>query len=125
MMPRDYIEFLVKSVSCQRTAQRIQLLFAVVIIVLGLCIIVVAHLLAWGPLPEEFRWVGTLGGTFLGTLSGFPLNELLSRRTKITSLEFLCNRFRSLERNGDGEDEHDVQRLVERFWKLVDANLGT
>jgi hypothetical protein len=117
----EYIRFLEKAASGQRTAQRFHIGLAVGVVLLGLLAIVAAQIFA----SDTGKWLITLGGTFVSTLATFPIREISNRRVKILAVEFLLDGFHRLQERRDAASGNEASLLTERFWRLVDTSLGT
>jgi hypothetical protein len=83
----------------------------------------VVHLLAGTVIPENIKWLLTLGGTFFSTLSSFPLKEIFSRRDKAAAIEFLLQEFKKLS-GQNAPSVEEVEKLQARFWQFIDKSLG-
>ena len=115
------VRFLDDAVASQRTALRFQFCLACAAVGLGVAVILVAHLVA----PESLRWPATLGGSFLPTLSGFPVKEVFTKRDRIAGLTFLRNTF--LDRDdfeGGVAEQEQRKRVQDQFWELLKATLA-
>lgn len=118
----DYTSFLEKSIRDQRLTLRIQLALAIGVVALGIVGVTVAQVYSGKLIPVDQKWLLTLGGGFISTLSGFPIKQIADRRIKISALEFLKNAFRSLSDHDDALTSDEAARLIERFWKLMDSS---
>jgi len=119
----NHIDFLDRAIVSQRAALRFHLGLACGVVLFGLVAIVVVHLLAGTAIPDNLKWLLTLGGTFFSTLSSFPVKEIFSRRDKVAAIEFLLREFKSLHEK-DAPDAQEIERLQSRFWQFIDKNLG-
>lgn len=121
----DYIRFLEKAVRGQRLAQQFHVGLAVGVVVLGLLAVGGAQVFSGVLIPENQKWLVTLGGSFLSTLCAFPIKQIADRRTKISALEFLLDGFGGLGTKANDSSGKEAAQLTERFWKLMDASLET
>lgn len=119
------IRFLDDAIDSQRTALRFHLILATGVIIAGLCAIVLTHLLTGSVIPENLKWLLTLGGGFLSTLSSFPLRDIFSRRDKVHALVFLRQELQRLQDAATPADPQQLERLQQRFWQFIDKCLGT
>jgi hypothetical protein len=120
----SHIDFLNRAITGQRVALRFQVGIASGVVCLGLGVIVLAHLLSGKVLPENLKWLLTLGGTLFSTLSSFPLKDIFSRRDRVAALTFLRQEFERVQGSGMSADSQQVQQLEQRFWQFVDKTLG-
>ncbi|MBI3078709.1 MAG: hypothetical protein HYY85_17265 [Deltaproteobacteria bacterium] len=118
------IDFLNQAIASQRAALRFHVGLASGVVVLGLGAIVLVHLLAGSVIPDNLKWLLTLGGTFFSTLSGLPLKDIISRKDKVAALIFLRQEFERLQGSAAPADAQQFERLEQRFWQFVDKNLG-
>lgn len=121
----DYVHFLEQAMSGQRMVQRFHVALASVVVVVGLAAIGGAHLLSGVLIPTDQKWLVTLGGSFVSTLSAFPIREIVDRRTRLSALQFLLDGFNRLSDRPVNAADASTGPLTERFWKLMDASLGT
>jgi hypothetical protein len=119
----NHIDFLDRAIVSQRTAVRFHLCLACGVLLFGVMAIVVVHLLAGTVIPENLKWLLTLGGTFFSTLSSFPVKEIFSRRDKAAAIEFLLRELQQLSAQHAPEAE-EVEKLQARFWQFIDKSLG-
>lgn len=118
-----YISFLEEALDNQRLGQRMQLILAVSVILLGVVAILVTQLFPDIAGIANQKLLGTLGGGTVSAFSAFPIKQLTERRSRMAALRFLLNGFRHLQ-EGRAEDSAERAQLEERFWKLMDASLG-
>jgi hypothetical protein len=115
------IEFLEKAVISQQASLRFQVYLICGLIGLGMGAIVFSGFV---PNTVPWKWVPTLGGIFVPTLSGLPLKEISTRKEKIRALLFLKDSFQRVQTDPAGVAPLEIERLEERFWRLVDISLG-
>ena len=117
------IEFINKTIYNQKFALKFHFILASSVIVLGLFTIIIVHLFEGTIFHENLKWILTLGGTFFSTLASFPVKEIFSRKDKVTALELLLNEFKKYQAQ-ESPKTKDYENLKNRFWALVDKNLG-
>jgi hypothetical protein len=118
-----HIEFLNQAIANQEASQRFQVSWALGVIGLGLGGIALVHFLAGTVIPDNLKWLLTLGSAFVSTLPGFPL-ILGTRRDKIAALIFLRQQCMHLQAIGTGSDPKEVDRIEQLFWQFVGKTLG-
>lgn len=119
----NQIDFLQRAIKSQRTALRFHLCLACGVILFGLVAIVVVHLLSGTAIPENLKWLLTLGGTFFSTLSSFPVKEIFSRKDKVSAIEFLLREFKNFQEK-DTPGAQEIEQLQARFWQFIDKSMG-
>ena len=119
----NHIDFLQRAIKSQRAALRFHLCLAWGVILFGLAAIVVVHLLAGTTIPDNLKWLLTLGGTFFSTLSSFPVKEIFSRKDKVTAIEFLVGEFKNLQEQ-DAPAAQEIEKLEAHFWQFIDKSMG-
>jgi hypothetical protein len=118
-----HIEFLNQAIANQRASQRFHVSWALGVIGLGLSGIALVHLLAGRVIPDDLKWLLTLGSAFVSTLPGFPL-ILGTRRDKIAALIFLRQQCMHLQALGTQSDPKEVDRMEQLLWQFVGKTLG-
>jgi hypothetical protein len=73
----------------QQGLVRFQIVFAVVIACTGVACFVVVHFLPHSLVPDDQKWLMSLGATFVSSLCGFPLHALVTALGRISSLQIL------------------------------------
>jgi hypothetical protein len=106
----------------QRSGLRFQLGLASAVVCLGLVLIALSQLLAGRMVSEDLKWLLTLGGTFLSSLSSFPIKEIFAKRDRLSLLEYLLSEFSELDillaKGRDEELVSEQQRLDELLDKV-------
>ena len=118
------IDFIKQIISKQRTALRFHVCLVCFVIALGGVIIAVVHILAGSVIPENLKWLLTMGGTFIASIGSIPTKDIFSRRDRIATLGFLKEEFEIVQANPKQPDTDYLNQLVQRFWQLVDKLLG-
>lgn len=119
----NQIDFLNKAVVSQKVAVRFHLFLACGVILLGVVIIVIVQVLSGTVIPDNLKWLLTIGGTFFSTLSSFPVKEIFNRKDKAAAIQFLLREFERInkERNPNTEE---IEKLKARFWQFIDKSMG-
>ena len=137
MNPSDYTAGVADALGCQKELSfqievvgdalrrqqglvRFEIVFAVAIACTGVACVVVVHFLPHTLVPDDQKWLMSLGATFISTLCGFPLHALFTALGRISSLQILT---RSLAQSAATNNPLDP-RLEERVWKTFDKSLG-
>lgn len=108
----------------QRSGLRFQLGLASAVVCLGLVLIALSQLLAGRMVPEDLKWLLTIGGTFFSSLSSFPIKEIFAKRDRLSLLEYLLSEFSDLETLlAKGRDEELVSEQ-HRLDELLKVSLG-
>lgn len=118
----EQLRFIESAIRSQRQLQRLQLVLALVVIMMGLACIVVAQWFGTALVPDNLKQLVSLGGGFLATLSSFPLKQLYDRRLKISALELLSTRWQRMLAGDLSPDE--AAGLRQRFEKIWDLGLA-
>jgi len=118
------IDFLDKTIATQRSTLRFHLGWAFGVVGLGVGAIALVQRAPGSAIPENLKWLLTIGGGFISSLSSFPLKEIFSRRDKITALVFLRHELARLQASATPVDAPEIQRLEQRFWQFIDKSLG-
>jgi hypothetical protein len=121
MKGTDYIQFLKRSIRDQRMTLKFHISLAFIFVLLGLILIIVA---LGKIIPESQKLLATFTGIFISSVSAFPIKQISDRRTKISALEFLLDRFKKLENNESDLANEESNILGDRFWKLTDTYGG-
>jgi hypothetical protein len=111
--------FLDEALDRQRDAIRLQTGYAAAIVTIGVAVVVLVHLLTSFAATESLKWLVTVGGGFISTLSGFPVQQIIAARDRTAALQLL----KRLAAAADPQQPLDAQ-LEQRFWKLFDKALG-
>lgn len=86
--------------------------------------IALSQLLAGRMVPEDLKWLLTIGGTFFSSLSSFPIKEIFAKRDRLSLLEYLLSEFSDLETLlAKGRDEELVSEQ-HRLDELLKVSLG-
>jgi hypothetical protein len=116
---RDLLE---RMISSQERAVRYYIFFAVLLLLLGLGLVSVA-LLSLGTLESVQRTLLSIGGTFVSSLSAFPLKEILSRKEKVQMFESLIDRLPELAKAANADDNATRQRIDELLWRVIEKTV--
>lgn len=114
------ISFLTDHIQRQRTAAKWYLILAIAIFGVGILVAIVS---AMTQTDDKSNWIVTLGGSFISTLSGFPIKEIVANRNKEAALGFLQMEFKRLDGKEDAESAALMDELDKRFWEIIDKNL--
>lgn len=101
-----------------RRANRFQVGLAALVILIGAVTILLAWFQVGTLVPEGQKWLFTCGGSFISSLSSFPIRDLTARGDRIASLALL---------KSDGEELQAVpetdprsKEFTERVLRIVE-----
>jgi len=103
----------------QRRAIRLHVIFGIGTVVLGAMIVIIALVFSGSLLGEGYKTLLSVGGTFVGSLSGFQLNEINKRREKISAAETLSISFHDLKDKTGPSDEAEREKIKSLCWELI------
>ncbi|MBI5944566.1 MAG: hypothetical protein HY864_09370 [Chloroflexi bacterium] len=118
--------FLEQLIQNQRRAIRYYVLFAGGLVALGIIVITFAFVSpSWlapnSPIiPDTFKALFGMGGTFVSSLSAFQVKEILNRKEKIQAFETIKVQMRSLKDTPKSKREDSQKRLEELIWKVLE-----
>jgi hypothetical protein len=82
--------------------------------------------LAWlFPPLAQLKEIISAGGTAISGLAALPAKGIMPARAKLGALELLCTGFESIPPSAASSGNERMTRLVDTFYKLLDAELGT
>jgi hypothetical protein len=118
----ELINTLIKN---QKDAIKHQVLFASLVFVLG-CIIIISMIFINNQnsfvhidnpdIRDTLKVVLGVGGTFISSLSGFPVSQIITRIEKIKTLELINN-------SREKMNESELKKVEELIWKSVEKIL--
>lgn len=106
----------------QRKAIIYRLIFASLIIIIGLVGILVGFLWTGEETPESFKTIIRVGGGFVSSLSSFQFKEIIQRREKIGILKTLSIFYANFKKDEGTSSDPEVNRLKEIFWKVIEKD---
>ncbi|MCQ3938258.1 MAG: hypothetical protein DPW18_14600 [Chloroflexi bacterium] len=118
--------FLDQLIHNQRRAIRYYVFFVAGLVTLGVIVIALAFLSpAWLPpgaslLPDVFKGLFGVGGSFVLSLSGFQIKEILNRKEKIQGFETLRGQLKNLKGIPKTEQIRTRKRIEELMWKYIE-----
>jgi len=118
--------FLDQLIDNQRRAIRYYVFFALGFVLLGIVVIAFAFASpAWlgsdSPIiPDTFKGLFGLGGTFVSSLSAFQFKEVLNRKEKIQAFESIKTQMKSLKKSSRSKGDDSQKRLEELIWKVLE-----
>ncbi|MDO8451892.1 MAG: hypothetical protein Q7S76_03415 [bacterium] len=118
--------FLDKLIDNQRRAIRYYVFFALGFVALGVVVIAFAFASpSWlgsdSPIiPDTFKGLFGLGGTFVSSLSAFQFKEVLNRKEKIQAFESIKTQMKSLKKSSRSKGDDSQKRLEELIWKVLE-----
>lgn len=118
--------FLDQLIHNQRRAIRYYIFFVVGLVILGVLVIALAFLSpAWLPpstsiLPDVFKGLFGVGGSFVLSLSGLQIKDILNRKEKIQGFETLKRQLRDLKESPKAERIRAQKRIEELMWKYIE-----
>ena len=97
-----------------KTSIRLRVLFALLLIFLGVGIILlnVFNVLIF---PEELKTLISISGTLVSSICAFPIKEVVDRINKIKLIKLLCIEYE----NSIGNDKKKIEELL---WKFIEKN---
>jgi hypothetical protein len=119
-------DFLDQLIHNQRRAIRYYVFFVAGLVVLGILVIALAFVSpAWLPagasfVPDVIKGLFGVGGSFVLSLSGFQVKEILSRREKIQGFETLKEQLKNLKGTPKAERVRAQKRIEELMWKYIE-----
>jgi hypothetical protein len=119
-------DFLDQLIHNQRRAIRYYVMFVAGLVVLGILVIGLAFVSpAWLPqgasfVPDVIKGLFGIGGSFVLSLSGFQIKEILSRREKIQGFETLKGQLKNLKGTPKAERARAQKRIEELMWKYIE-----
>jgi len=118
--------FLDQLIDNQRRAIRYYVFFALGFVLLGIVVIAIAFASpTWlgsdSPIiPDTFKGLFGLGGTFVSSLSAFQFKEVLNRKEKIQAFESIKTQMKSLKKSSRSKGDDSQKRLEELIWKVLE-----
>jgi hypothetical protein len=104
----------------QRQAIRYYFAFALAMVALGVSVATVAYFSANWLNSESFKSIFALGGTFISSLSAFPLKEIIARREKLGVLLMIKDERLSLANSVEPADLIGRERIEQLVWQVVE-----
>jgi hypothetical protein len=120
MNPAEYEVVVGDALRRQREAVWFQILFAGAIVSVGVIALLVVHLLPHTLVPDDQKWLMSIGATFISTLCGFPVHQIVSSRGRIDALATLARLLAQAAVNNTPLDP----RLEDAIWKTLNKALG-
>lgn len=118
------IRFLDDVLTTQRQMYRVQLWLAAGLVIVGVVLIVLGSFLAGVVLPDYWKWLLTLGGTFVASLSSLRVNDFFGAKGRLAALVQLRLEFERSSTGLNAPSPEEIVRLRERVEKLYDKTLG-
>lgn len=112
---RTYVD---EALERQRGAIRLQTGIAAAVILIGLLIVAAVHLTGNAG-TDSTKWLITIGGGFISTLSSFPVQQIIAGRDRTAALGLMKRTLASVDPNQPMDSA-----MEQRFWKLFDKALG-
>ena len=105
-------------------ALRIYLAFGVVLVLLGILVVIASFLPFTGPSNGVRDLLMKIGGGFVSTLGGFPLNEYLKRRDRMDAIRATKELWERLSKSEEPPQDQ-LDRVKNLAWKMLEtAALG-
>ena len=107
----DILNTLIKN---QREAIKYQTIFALIVFLLGVCLIVISSFaLKSVGVNETLKIILSVGGGFISTTSAYPINQMITRKERKKTYEILLCKINELT-------EPELKRIEDIIWKSVE-----
>jgi hypothetical membrane protein len=107
----DILETLLNN---QKSAIKYQLVFAIIVVILGCCVLLIAFFSPYSADPNNpIRILLTIGGGFIASISVFPIKEITARKEKIKVYEFFKGSIGNMSTS-------NLKRTEEIIWKSIE-----
>lgn len=120
MSPDD--PFLVQLIANQYRAIRFYSGFAMGLLALGIILILLAFFSRGRLIPEALQSMVGIGGTFVSSLSAFPIKELVNRKEKVNMLEAAKANLRTGE-TPDSVEPEKRKRIEDLVWQAIQKSV--
>ena len=108
------IDILNTLIQNQKSAIRHQGLFALMIIILGFCLILISTFyFNSGASNDSIKLILMVGGGFISTISAYPINQIITRKEKIKTFEIFKLKINDLSKA-------ELKRVEELIWKSIE-----
>jgi len=97
-----------------KSSIKLRILFALLLIFLGLTIILL-NVLNVINFIEELKDLISISGSLISSICAFPIKEIVDKRNKIKLVKILAAEFD----NSEGEDKKKIEELL---WKFIEQN---
>jgi DNA-binding transcriptional regulator of glucitol operon len=108
-------DLVVKIIKSQNNSIRIYSIVAAIPILLAI------SFTAWSFYQDTMGTIQTLGALLVGSLSGFPIKEIVSRTEKISVLKLLILKIEALIIRPYDQDE--IEKVNKVFWNMLESSL--
>lgn len=102
-------------IKSQKKSIRIYTVVAIVPILLAVIFV------AWSFLQDSVGIIQSLGALLVGSLSGFPIKEIVSRTEKVSVLKLLVLKIEALINKS--YDHEEVEKINKIFWNMLENSL--
>jgi hypothetical protein len=116
LIQKEDVESLIDS---QRAAVRLYAKFAAGIFIFGILLVLSANLFAQ---TNAIKTITNIGGTFISTLSGFPIKEIINRRLKINAYTILKRHVILIADKDSGIGEEDKKKIMDLIMEVIKRN---
>lgn len=117
--------FLDRLIQDQRKAIRYYVLFATILVSIGVIVIIFAFMspilfAESAVIPDTFKGLFGLGGAFVSSLSTFQFKEVVNRKEKIHAFETIKMQMIALQNTPKSKRAESQKRLEELIWKVLE-----
>jgi hypothetical protein len=117
------IQFLEETIKLSQQAYQMQRRVTAALVLIGIGLIVTGTVLTQFVVPDYWKWVLTLGGTFTASLSTTRAKDISSERDRISALQSLKQEIEQFSLLA-APNSQEYERLCERVERLFDKRLG-
>jgi low affinity Fe/Cu permease len=113
LIQKEDIENLINS---QKSAIKIYTFYAITIFLFGISLLVFANLFA----PNDTtRLVINIGGTFISSLTTFPIKEIINRNDKIGTYHVLKRHVIFISEKGEEITQTEKQQILDLIMEII------